>query len=117
MTCGFCADTMIELFFRNWKGTKELRWCTLATARVFDMTRTCSAELKRALLHETLDKHFTFVDVRMSNVAIELQKLLNAHKFMDMDAPTADTRKLSTFHRWKEQVSGCTLQDTCSSHI
>ena len=117
MTCGFCADTMIELFFRNLKGTKELRWCTLATARVFDMTRTCSAELKRALLHETLDKHFTFVDVRLSNVAIELQKLLNAHKFMDMDAPTADTRKLSTFHRWQEQVSGCTLQDTCSSHI
>lgn len=81
------------------------------------MTRTCSAELKRGLLHETLDKHFTFVDVRLSHVAAELQKLLNAHKFMDMDAPTIDARKLSTYHRWQEQVSECTLQLTRSSHM
>ena len=116
-TCGYCADTMIELLFRNTKGTKELRWCTLATAHVIALTRTCSAELKRALLHETLDRHFTFVDVRLSNVAIELQKLLNSHKFMDMDAPTANTYKLSTYHRWQEQVSECTLQGTRSSRI
>ncbi len=29
MTCGYCADSLIELLFRNVKGTKELRWCTL----------------------------------------------------------------------------------------
>ena len=28
MTAGFCADSMIELFFRNVKGVKASRWCT-----------------------------------------------------------------------------------------
>ena len=38
------------------------------------------------MLHETLDRHFTYVDVRLTDISAELQKLLNAHKFMD-DAP------------------------------
>jgi hypothetical protein len=77
---------------------------------LFALTHACSAELKRALLHETLDKHFTFVDVRMSQVSGELSKLINGHKFMDMDPQSDETIKKSTFLRWQDQVSECTLR-------
>lgn len=112
-TCGYCADSRIELFFRNHKGTRVER-CTLSLAHLFTLTRSHSAELKRGLLHETLDKHFTFVDVRMSKVSIDLQNLLRNDQFMDQDQPKAGD-KLSTLHRWKEQVSECTLQ--CLRHL
>ena len=61
------------------------------------------------MLHETLDRHFTYVDVRMTNISAELQKLLNAHKFMD-DAPfDKDNYNQSTSQRWNAQAGECTL--------
>ena len=112
MTAGYCADSMIELFFRNTKGLKASRWCTPGTtySRSFVLTRMFSAELRRAMLHETLDRHFTFVDVRMTDVCTELQKLLNAGKFMDDDPLDKGKYKQSTLQRWNAQVTECTLR-------
>ncbi len=110
MTAGYCADSMIELFFRNTKGLKASRWCTPGIAYSFVLTPTFSAELRRAMLHETLDRHFTFVDVRMTDVCTELQKLLNAGKFMDDDPLDKGKYKQSTLQRWNAQVTECTLR-------
>ena len=104
MTSGYCSDSLIEVFFRNRKGFKEER-CTLAISIFFDLTRTRSAGLKRGLLHETLDKHFTFVDVRVSKVSLALQTLLRNGDFMDQDSRKDDDTKMSTLERWKNQVS------------
>ena len=111
MTAGFCADSMIELFFRNVKGVKASRWCTPGTtySRSFVLTRMFSAELRRAMLYETLDRHFTFVDVRMADICNELQKLINAQKFMDDDPFDKEKYKQSTYQRWSAQVSECVL--------
>lgn len=57
------------------------------------------------MLCETLDRHFTFVDVRMADISIELQKLINAHKFMDEDPFDKEKYKQSTYQRWSAQVS------------
>jgi hypothetical protein len=81
------------------------------------LTRARSAELKRGTLHEILDKHFTFVDIRMSRVSLDLQNVLRMHSFMDSEPPSSNpkeaSRKKSTLYRWHEQVSECTL--TCIS--
>ncbi len=104
MTASYSSDSLIEVFFRNNKGLKEER-CTLAVPHLFDLTRTRSAALKRGLLHETLDKHFTFVDVRMSKVSGALQSLEKDGYFMDQDARKDGDKKMSTLHRWRHQVS------------
>jgi hypothetical protein len=107
MTAGFCADSMIELFFRNVKGVKASRWCTPGTtySHSFVLTRMLSAELRRAMLFETLDRHFTFVDVRIADICHQLQQLINAHKFMDDDPFDNKKYKQSTYQRWNAQVS------------
>ena len=114
MTSGYCSDSLIEVFFRNCKGLKEER-CTLAIPHFFVLTRTRSAGLKRGLLHETLDKHFTFVDVRMSKVSLALQTLLKNDQFVDQDSRKDGDKKMSTLQRWKHQVSAhCSI---CASII
>lgn len=80
-------------------------------------TRSRSAELKRGPLNEILDKHFTFVDVRMSRVSLDLQNVLRMHSFMDSEPPSSNpkeaSRKKSTLYRWLDQVSECTLTRIC----
>ena len=115
MTAGFCADTMIELYFRNTKGVKSSRWCTPGNTYSFALTLTFSAELRRAMLHETLDRHFTFVDVRLSDACADLNKLINSNKFMDDDPFNKDKYKQSTYQRWNAQVSECTLHNIDTS--
>ena len=75
------------------------------------LTRTRRAELKRGTLNEVLDKHFTFVDIRMAKIALALQQLLDHHQFMDQNVPVPDCKK-STLYRWQDQVGECTLQYT-----
>ena len=64
-----------------------------------------STNLKKGKLFETLEKNFTFIDVRLSKVSSELSHLLKHHKFMDCDVPTEKTRRKSTFYRWQDQMS------------
>lgn len=115
MTAGYCADTMIELYFRNNKGVKSSRWCTPGNTYSCALIRAFSAELRRAMLHETLCRHFTFVDVRMSDVCADLKKLIDANKFMDDDPFNKDKYKQSTYQRWNAQVSECTLHGSGTS--
>ncbi len=81
------------------------------------LTRARSAELKRGTLHEIIDKHFTFVDIRMSRVSLDLQTVLRMNSFMDSEPPSSNpkeaSRKKSTLYRWQEQVSECTLTRVC----
>jgi hypothetical protein len=113
MTAGYCSDSLIELFHRNNKGEKERRWCTPEStySHSFVLIRIFSADLKRAPLYETLERHFTFVDVRMTDVSADLQKLIKALKFMDDDPFDNDKYKQSTYQRWNAQVNECTLHD------
>jgi hypothetical protein len=93
---------------------------TACLVYLFVMTFTRSAALKRGLLHEAVEQHFTFVDVRMSQVASELEKLLKAHKFMDMEPVPDENFKKSTYHRWQAQVSlksQCTLFRQINEHV
>ncbi len=65
-----------------------------------------SAELKRGQLHETLERNFTFVDIRTAKVSNDLQKLLVHHQFMDSDVPSPEDKyRMSTLYRWREQAS------------
>jgi hypothetical protein len=111
MSAGYCADSLIELFHRNNKGEKERRWRTHAStySHSFVLIRIVSADMKRANLHETLNRHFTFVDVRMNDISADLQKLIKSHKFMDDDPFDNDKYKQSTYQRWNAQVGECTL--------
>jgi hypothetical protein len=69
------------------------------------------------MLHETLGRHFTFVDVRMSDVCADLKKLIDANKFMDDEPFNKDKYKQSTYQRWNAQVGECTLNSICSEEI
>ena len=93
---------------------------TFSYSHSFVLTRMFSAELRRAMLYETLDRHFTFVDVRMADICAELQKLINAQKFMDDDPLDNEKYKQSTYQRWNAQVSlipQCTLFKTLGDDI
>jgi hypothetical protein len=84
---------------------------------IFALTRSRSALLKRGTLNEVLDKHFTFVSIRMAKLSIGLQHLLENHEFMDQKPPVKDCYKKSTFHRWQDQVSECTPHCTCHCYL
>ena len=85
---GYSADSAMELWFRNTKGTKEE-----------------SAELKKGTIYDSLNHLFTFQTIRVSHVALELDKLLSHDKFMDCEAPKPDAYRKSTYYRWNDQVS------------
>lgn len=87
-TRGNCADTAIELYFRNTKGIKEE-----------------SSDLKKGTIHDSLSHLFTFQTIRVAHVARELSRLLDKKKFMDCDPPKDDTWVKSTLYRWMDQVT------------
>jgi hypothetical protein len=65
-----------------------------------------SAELKRGDLHETLERNFSFVDVRIAKVSNDLQKLRSQGQFMDNEVPSPDNKyRKSTLYRWRDQAS------------
>jgi hypothetical protein len=87
-TRGTCADSAMELYFRNTKGVKEE-----------------SSDLKKGTIHDSLSHLFTFLTIRVAHVAKELSSLLGKNKFMDCDPPKDDTRVKSTLYRWMDQVT------------
>ena len=87
-TRGNCADTAIELYFRNTKGIKEE-----------------SSDLKKGTIHDSLSHLFTFQTIRVAHVARELVTLMAKNKFMDCDPPKEDTWVKSTLYRWMDQVT------------
>jgi hypothetical protein len=89
---GYCADSAMELWFRNVKGHKEEK-----------------ADLGRGSIFESLDHLFTFTTIRVARIAQDLGDLLKKNKFMDCDVPNDEQRRKSTFFRWSDQVTVYTL--------
>ncbi len=86
-SCGYAADSAMELWFRNSKGTKEE-----------------SAVLRKGTIHDSLSRLFVFTTIRVAKVANELNNLTKQGKFMDCEVPKPQTYRKSTYFRWNDQV-------------
>ena len=62
------------------------------------------AQLKRGTLWQTLERIFSFMEIRIAKVSKDLAHILHASKFMDSEVPTKDTYRKSTLYRWQDQA-------------
>lgn len=114
MTAGYCADSLIENFFRNTKGTKSSRWCSLENVHVDSNTRM-QFRIKKSDASRNTWQTFYF---RGRSNGWCVKWVTKTHQCEQVHGRwTSKSRKVQAIYLPTMDCSGeCTLHGVSSSH-